>query len=487
MTVGLLLSACATVLSTDVAVVGGGSAGFAAAWSAAKLGSEVVLVEREKELGGTSTTAGVCNWEPGTGCLGVPYLVYRRLSAIPGACGVYTMDRHWCWEEGKDARDRFPGALLKTDPALGYSDTFAGHGPDMRDEKWYRANSHGILFEPEVMSRVMLEMLQETGRCTVLTGASFAKAESTNGRLDEIVLSDGRRIRAKVFVDATDGVVCRQLGCGIMCGREAKSEFDEPGAPGRPVRSFNGATLMFRVTQKEGPCEDSAEETIPEKCWWQPSFPYVFAMTLPCGDIVINMLPTMRGEEAMELGTKAASAECRRRVLAEWRWLKRTCPHFRGYRLKSISSVLACRETVRIRGDYVLNQNDLIAGLSGECHPDVIAIADHSMDSHGGGIENGQLRESYGIPYRCLLPKGTENVLIAGRAASFSAIAASSCRLARTMMQLGEAAGVAAHLAVSRELALRQVPAEEIRCTMRERIDTGDNFAEGGSRGIEGK
>ena len=479
MTVAALFAACAAgVLSADVAVVGGGSAGFAAAYSAAKLGSEVVLIEREKALGGTSTTAGVCNWEPATGCLGVPYAVYRRLSAIPDACGVYTTDRHCCWEENLDARDRFPGALLKVDRSLGYADTFAGHGPGIGDEKWYRANSHGILFEPDAMSRVMLEMLRETGRCTVLTGVSFVKAEAEKGRLAEIVLSDGRRVRAKAFVDATDGVVCRQLGCGVMRGREARSEFDEPGAPEKPVPSFNGATLMFRVTPDDGTREEPVPDDLPDTCWWGPSFPYVFAMTLPCGDIVVNMLPTMRGDEAMKLGPEAATAECRRRVLAEWRWLRRTCAPFRGYRLKSLSPVLAYRETVRIRGDYVLNQNDLIAGLSGCRHPDVIAIADHSMDSHGGGIENGQLRESYGIPYRCLLPKGTENVLIAGRAASFSAIAASSCRLARTMMQIGEAAGVAAHLAVARECALRAVPADEIRRMMREKVDEAENLTE---------
>jgi len=62
-------------------------------------------------------------------------------------------------------------------------------------------------------------------------------------------------------------------------------------------------------------------------------------------------------------------------------------------------------------------------------------------------------------------------VLIAGRAASFSAIAASSCRLSRTMMQLGEAAGVAARLSCEKNLPLREVAAAEIRHVMQEKID----------------
>ncbi|HOR98565.1 MAG TPA: FAD-dependent oxidoreductase, partial [Kiritimatiellia bacterium] len=77
----------------------------------------------------------------------------------------------------------------------------------------------------------------------------------------------------------------------------------------------------------------------------------------------------------------------------------------------------------------------------------------------------------YGIPYRCLLPLKTTNVLIAGRAASFSAIAASSCRLSRTMMQLGQAAGTAAHLSCSGNIPLREVQASEIRRVMAEHID----------------
>ena len=85
--------------------------------------------------------------------------------------------------------------------------------------------------------------------------------------------------------------------------------------------------------------------------------------------------------------------------------------------------------------------------------------------------EGGELNAPYGIPYRCLLPCGTSNVLIAGRCASFSSIAASSCRLSRTMMQLGEAAGTAAYLSVTRGIPLRDVQASDIRSVMERRLD----------------
>ena len=465
-----LLSASRLVaLTADVAVIGGGSAGFAAAWSAAHLGSRVVLVEREKMLGGTSTFAGVNNWEPGMGGTGVPYRVYQRLEKMPNAAGVYVFDRHCMWKKPSEPY-AFPGGLLKIDKSLPYSRSLLRHGPGMGNEAWFRENCHGVIFEPACMARVMGDMLRETGRCTTLTNVSFVQADAQDGRVRGVTLSDGRRLEAKVFIDATDGVLCRQLGCTTMFGRDARAAFNEPGAPETPLPNLNGATLMFRITPTATPAVEPLPEGIPATSWWG-GFALVFATTYPNGDIGLNMLPTMKGQEAVALGTAAAYAECRRRVYAEWHWLQTTYAEFRNYRLLSIAPVLAYRETSRVRGEYVLNQNDLIAGLSRQTHPDIIAIADHPMDNHGGGGPSGELKEEYGIPYRCLLPVKTENVLIAGRAASFSAIAASSCRLSRTMMQLGEAAGVAAHLAVTRGISLRNVDAAEIRQMMHDRID----------------
>jgi len=89
------------------------------------------------------------------------------------------------------------------------------------------------------------------------------------------------------------------------------------------------------------------------------------------------------------------------------------------------------------------------------------------MDNHGGTTGRagcGELREPYGIPYRCLLPRtGPANLIVACRGASFSSLAASSCRLSRTMLQLGQAAGTAAALARELRLDLAQVPADLLR------------------------
>ena len=460
-------------LVCDVAVVGGGSAGFGAAWSAAHLGSTVVLVEREAMLGGTSTLGGVNNWEPGIGGTGVPYRVYQRLRQIPGAAGVYRFDRHLSWRKPWE-KYTFPGGMIETDPCLSYGHTLLRHGAGMSNEAWFREHCHGVIFEPDAMAGVMLKMLEETGRCRVLLGTSFREAQHAAGRVSQITLSDGTAVRARVFIDATDGALCAKLGCDMMSGRDRKADFDEPGAPPEPLMRLNGATLVYRITPLAKTEPDRIEplpQDVPETCWWQRGFPVAFVGQYPKGDRFVNMLPTLRGEEYLELGPEKAYAECRRRVLAHWHWYQKNYDEFRRFRLKMIFPVMGVRETRRMRGDTVLTQHDLIATVANQKHGDIIALADHPMDNHGGGGPGGELKGAYGIPYRCLLPLKTENVLIAGRAASFSAIAASSCRLSRTMMQLGEAAGVAAHLACAHGVPLRGVDAAEIRRLMAERID----------------
>jgi hypothetical protein len=138
------------------------------------------------------------------------------------------------------------------------------------------------------------------------------------------------------------------------------------------------------------------------------------------------------------------------------------------YRLSWIAPALGIRETQRIVGEYVLVEQDLRAGIRSQTHNDIICLADHAMDTHGSHAHGiGELEEPYGVPYRCLIPKGTDNLLIACRAASFSSLAASSCRLSRTMMQLGQAAGTAAALAKELDTTLPQVPPDRLRKALR--------------------
>ena len=180
------------------------------------------------------------------------------------------------------------------------------------------------------------------------------------------------------------------------------------------------------------------------------------------------MLPTMRGEEFVQRGYEDALDECRRRVAAHWHFIQANFPEFRSYRLSWTAPLLGVRESGRVVAEYMLTEHDAMRGLRGQTDPDLIAIADHALDRHGDGGGCLEVPKPYGVPYRCLVPKGFGNLLVACRGAGFSSLAASSCRLSRTMMQLGQAAGNAAALARQHGVELPDVPPDELRARLRQ-------------------
>ncbi|MDA0335472.1 MAG: FAD-dependent oxidoreductase [bacterium] len=167
--------------------------------------------------------------------------------------------------------------------------------------------------------------------------------------------------------------------------------------------------------------------------------------TYPNGDLNMNPLHLMTGAEAFELGSRAREVAFARARL-HWHLLQtRYADTFGAWKRTWMSPALGVRETHRLVGRYVLREQDLDAGLAAQDHDDIIAIADHSVDFHGARPSR-ELDGPYGIPFRCLLPKEVDNLIVACRGASFSSIGASSCRLSRTMMVLGQAAGTAVAL-----------------------------------------
>lgn len=447
----------------DCIVVGGGSGGFGAALAAARGGCETLLIERSEGLGGTAQRGGVHTWEPVAGATAFPFEIYQRLKRLPDAVGIYSKARHFSF----DGPGSFPGGENLIDPALGYKDTLRRHGAKSfrESQAFIEKHWHGVVFEPEPYEAVLREMLAETGRCTVALATAFRGVEHDDGFVSALSIETGERIEGGAFVDATGGgLLCQTCGCAVMQGQEARSVFDEPAAPDEANPKLNAATLVFRVDPIEGAVVEPLPYGVPAECWWRPAFPPVVATQYPRGGYCINMLPTMEGAEMAALGRKAGYDECRRRVSATWHDIQTRFPEFQRYRLAWVAPMAGVRESTRITGEKVLTEHDVRAGLSRQTDPDVITLSDHALDRHGGGSHGtNELAEPYGVPFRCLIPKGFKNLLIACRGASFSSVAASSCRLSRTMMQLGHAAGAAISLARTDGYSPADTPPERLR------------------------
>ncbi|MBM4082896.1 MAG: FAD-dependent oxidoreductase, partial [Planctomycetes bacterium] len=282
---------------------------------------------------------------------------------------IYSFGRHFAWPNAGG----FPGGEHVIDPRRGYLDTLRRHGspPIAQAEAFRRERLHGVIFEPDTYAKVVEEMLAETGRCAVLKNTGFASVQVKSGRVVSLRLDNGADVEAAAYVDATaDGLLCLACGCEAMMGQEARTAFNEPHAPEHATHHINGLTLIYRITPTDKPGVEPLPSDVPSKCWWRSSFPSVSCVQYPCGDRNMNMLPTMEGAEFLGMSYSAAYAECRRRVLSHWHHCQTVFPEFQRYRLSWIAPALGVRETRRIKGEYVLTEHDLRAGLSKQTPPD---------------------------------------------------------------------------------------------------------------------
>jgi hypothetical protein len=458
----------------DLAVIGGGSAGVAAALAAARMGLRTVVVERDPHCGGTATLGGVNCWEMGVGGTGIPFDIYRRLRRDrPDAVAIASVGRHFMFQKPlcsprEPDRACFPGGERVVNPNRTYLDTLRRHpGADhVKDEAFIREFWNGVVFLREPMIGTLEAMLLETGRVELVTGVVFADVTASADRVDAATLTDGRTIAADAWVDAAGGAFSKAAGCQILRGVDPRARFDEPSAPDAGSDALNAVTLVYRVTPTDRAAIEPLPPDVPDACWWAARFPAMSCVADPAGGRTCNMLPTMEGREWARLGD-AAMAECRRRVRAHWHFVQTHWPEFRRFELASIAPRLGVRESGRVLCEKMLTERDILLGVSGQSDPDLVTVVDHALDRHGerGGIR--EVDEPYGVPYRCLVPRGRRNLLVAGRAAGLSSIAASSCRLTRTMMQLGQAAGTAAALARAASRELPDVNAAELRAELR--------------------
>lgn len=463
----------------DLVVAGAGSGGIGAAIAASRRGLRTLLIEERGMLGGTSVLAGVNCWEMGVGGTGIPFEIYRRMRLVPDAAGIYSVGRHFCAQDGwywPHALEKvnFPGGENIIDPSKRYADTLRRHPPEEyrlsgKTIAWGRQNWHGVVFEPEAFHETVSEMLKETARCEVRFNTVAYRLELNGRRIVSAALSDGTAVTSDFWIDATgDAAVCGMAGCERLLGQDPRGRFNEPGAPENGSAKVNSPTLIFRVGKSDVPAVEDLPAGIPRKIWWRGTPAPSCVNHYPDGDLNINMLPAMEGEEFLALGYPKSYDECRRRLFCHWHFLQTHFPEFQNYRIKKIFPMLGVRETYRTFCEKMLTENDILRTLRRQDDPDIVAIADHALDRHCEGASCPEVEHPYGIPYRCLIPKGWRNLVVACRGAGFSSIAASSVRLSRTMMQLGQAAGTAAAIAKDRRCGLPDVPPDLLRKCLRE-------------------
>ena len=163
-----------------------------------------------------------------------------------------------------------------------------------------------------------------------------------------------------------------------------------------------------------------------------------------------------------------AEIESRRQAWELMRFFRSHCPGLENVQLIATASQVGVRETRHILGGYVLNGQDV---LEGRTFDDAIAQCSYPIDIHDPQGPRGRLEgiraDHYEIPYRCLVPRQVDNLLVAGRPISADHEGAASARVIPPCYATGQAAGTAACLSIQQGVTPRSLDVGLLRKTLR--------------------
>lgn len=434
-------------MKCDVFILGGGPAGTAAALGAAWSGADVILAERTFRLGGCAT-----------GALVAPLQTFHSPAGrIIGGAGQRIIDE-----------------LKRAGATPGHLPDPVGFAPSVTP------------VDPDALKLILQRMLAEAG-VKVLFGHFLREAKSAGGRVTGVTLEDACggavEIESKQFIDAS--------GNGDMAfAAGANMEVDENCQPMSLMFIMENVDEAAIVKYRD---ENPTEFYVPEGGFPKVGytgvsgfFSHVAAarkegrLTLP-RDRVLLFGTTRRG--AVTINTtritgksglsgkdlSEAMSEGLRQAAELEAFLKSDIPGFQSARICRVADMVGVRETRRLIGRVVLNENDLVESRRFD---DCVAKGGYPLDMHlpnSDGLKSVHIGGDghYDIPLRALLCAELENLLTAGKCISVTHEGFSSTRVMPACMATGHAAGAAAALA-ARSGGNAESLSAEIQKTLRE-------------------
>jgi hypothetical protein len=421
-------------IDTDVLVAGGGLAGCLAAIGCKRTNPDatVFLVEQYGFLGGMATSGYV-----------FPYMRYStRLS--------------------NGARKRLVGGLFQE---MNDRLVQSGYMHDSRDPFPAR-------FDPSMMRCVLDEMVIGEG-VDVLFHGLINHVDTTTNQKSVITIQSATiqtkagviTANARYFIDATgDADLVFHAGGKWGMGRE-EDGLVQPG------------TLNFRMGNINSLAESRAiikMKIKAEKLAGNLLTPRDDCLAFDAGHHQLHFNQTRVHGFDFTDPFDMTKAEIEGRAQAK-RFIQFLRTKVRGYKQSTVVGLgtqLGIRESRRVVGEYMLTEQDLLGCVE---FPDRIGLGNYSIDIHDPkGTASTEIKHIpegkwYSIPYRSLVPKGIENVIIAGRPISSTHVAHSAIRVMPICSAIGHAAGVAAGLAIkeARSGAFKEISTDTIQQVLR--------------------
>jgi hypothetical protein len=422
--------------NADLVVVGGGPAGIAAAVAGARNGLDVVLLERYPYLGGLASGGMV---------LVLDDMCNGKEVSVRGICSEFIgrMERLGLAVTPPEQERRSDAAMWRKWSRWGTFD-FASHAKP-------QPICYATAFDPDAFKRVANDLIVEA-KIRLRLHSWFSRTIVRDGRAEGVIVDskEGRQaiLGAKV-VDATGDLdVAASAGAshtegayivttvfrlgGVDVVEAERFEYDEPEA--------------FRTIDKEikrviGGAWDK---------WW---------LKTPLPGVVWCNCPHMAGFDGLKVDDLTrADIEGRKRIDAIVAFARAKLPGFRDCYVVDVAPQLGIRQTRLLEGRYVVTKED-------------VAERRHFHDSVARGRD-------YYTPYRALLPREIGNLVVAGRHYSATSSAQKMSREIPPCMAMGEAAGVAAALALEGGVPFERVDVGKLQARLRAQgADPGDRPA----------
>lgn len=405
----------------DVAVCGGGIAGVGAAVTAARNGASVVLIESLSSLGGTLTEGYMTNINDRKNKGGLVLELLNFLNQYELTCP-------------------YSGKMRDAD---------GNHRP-------------GPMVDAEATKYFFEKICTEAG-VRILYSSTVAGVDHTDGHVNRILVATycgNYELSARLYIDATgNGALSALAGLKWECGDPPNPASMSISVGGLPDDYEGTDTIADRDVHaallKEHGIDVSARQVslkrMPTQNRWNMGFNFEY-----------NVMPDNieRLSDAIVDG---------RREAFELIQKHRVVKGFENMHLLSSCSYFGIREGRRFFGLYRLTLDDIMSGATFEdgicpvtARVDVHMVSENDTTDHTRGLRS----QPYQIPYRCLVPEGSDNILLAGRLISGDFYPFSSYRMIGNMATVGEAAGYAAALCIKQDLTPAQVDGTAVKAYM---------------------